>query len=154
MIIYIKIPNQFICDINLRLLSIDAMAHNLTRLNVTFSTSFQTIMPKLKERNDMRISTEDPYRLAVSRNTGKLRSYANGYLLLKFFSIVQFVAICKHSLNFISIWNKGDVTQHRYLVLTVDDISNVTSDRDDLHCMVVAVYGMVLCILLEIFTTI
>ena len=60
------------------------MNHNLTRLNVTFSTSFQTIMPKLKESNDMRISTEDPYRLAVSRNSGKLRNYANGYLLLTF----------------------------------------------------------------------
>ena len=54
------------------------MAHNLTRLNVTFSTSFQTIMPKLKESNDMRISTEDPYRLAVSRNSGKFRKYAIG----------------------------------------------------------------------------
>ena len=57
------------------------MNHNLTRINVTFSTSFQTIMPKLMESKDVRISTEDPYRLAVSRNSGKFRNYTNSYLL-------------------------------------------------------------------------
>ena len=51
------------------------MLNNRTRLNVTFSTSFQTIMPKLGESNDLTISTEDPYRLAISNDLGTIGNF-------------------------------------------------------------------------------
>ena len=143
----ISISKWLLYNIWLHLSSIDAMNHNLTRLNITFSTSFQTIMPRLEHSNDMRISTEDPYRLAVSRDTGKmqhdkivfaLKISKNSIWLIIFIFKIIFLEITKND-------NTGDVAYHRYLVLTVDDISNVRSDRNDLYCMVVAVYGMVIC---------
>ena len=51
------------------------MLNNRTRLNVTFSTSFQTIMPKLGESNELTISTEDPYRLAISNDLGTIGNF-------------------------------------------------------------------------------
>ena len=42
------------------------MAHNLTRLNVTFFVTWGSMQLDIGEEKDMNISTEDPLRLAAS----------------------------------------------------------------------------------------